>query len=219
MFEDKRRKRRRRYILLMLLFLFMAAAFGIGYYFNTGDPTDILKEKDEPEAQLKIPDSLLNPATTRTAAEETGEPQDSQAASNIPDEAAVSPGTTFVFRTRFTLCGHMIEKTAAASDAEVNLTEAALQEKYAGWTITRFTVPLIEMERNIATHCPKHYILGISNGNIAVYQYDEDGKKNMIEETDISIETLTPEDQKSLESGIIADTEDDLNLKLEGFSD
>lgn len=219
MFEDKRKKRRRRYILLVLLFFFMAVAFGVGYYFNTGDPESIMKPTVEPEAQLKIPDSLINPPASKTVIEEVNEPQDIREISNIPDKDVVTPGTTFIFRTHFTLCGHMLEKTATATDSEINLTEEALQERYTGWSITRFTAQLVEMEKNIATHCPRHYILGIDNGNIAIFRYDEEGKKVLTERTDISISTLTPEDQKSLESGIIADTEDDMNLKLEGFSD
>lgn len=218
MFEDKRKKRRRRYILLLLLFFFMAAAFGVGYYFNTGDPESIMKPEDDPKAQLKIPDSLINPPAAKTVVEEVNDLQEAQELFNMPGKDFVTPSTTLTFRTHFTLCGHMVEKTAAASDTEINLTETELQARYEGWSITRFTSQLVEMEKNIASLCPRHYILGIDNGNIAIFRYDEEGKKVMTERTEISISNLTPEDQKSLESGIISDTEDDMNMKLEGFS-
>ncbi len=218
MFEDKRKKRKRRYILLLLLFFFMVAAFGVGYYFNSGDPENILKPASDPNTQLKIPDSLINPPASKTASEEVDDLQETQEISNIPVSDVVTPQTAFIFKTRFTLCGHVVEKSAAA-EAEINMTEAELQNRYHGWSITRFTPQLVQMEKNIATHCPRHYILGIDSGNIAIFQYNDEGRKVLLERTDISVSTLTPEDQKSLESGIIADTEDDLNLKLEGFSD
>ena len=98
------------------------------------------------------------------------------------------------------------------------MSEQLLKEKYMNWNITAFSPPIVELGRTIDTYCPKHYIIGVDNGYIAIFVYDENGQKLMQEKTDISIATLTPEDQQALNGGIVVDTEEQKEQTLEGFS-
>ena len=91
-------------------------------------------------------------------------------------------------------------------------------EKNVGWDLVEIKENLITLKREIDTYCPNHYIISLEGQYIAIYTYNEDGERVLKETTDISIYALTPEDQAILESGIVSDTEEDLEQKLEGFS-
>lgn len=221
MFVDKRRRKSRGYILVILLLIILSTAFGIGYFMNYHGGENIDKDNPVSQGNLQIPDSLKTSAAKVDAAD-AGVDTDNNStdtAASLPDKGLITPNTKIRFITYFTLCGHTIEKDITPNDDEVNMTEEQYCSRYPGWEATRFDSEEVIMRKQLDTNCPKHYIIGIQDGFIAIFVYNENGEKVLKEKTDISVSTLTPEDQKSLESGIIADTEDDLELKLEGFSD
>jgi hypothetical protein len=99
------------------------------------------------------------------------------------------------------------------------MSDIQLKEKYPDWELSAFSPPIVEMSRKIDTYCPNHFIIGEEDGYITIYVYDDNGKKIVQEKTDITLATLTPEDQQALKGGIIVDTEDQKEQTLEGFSD
>lgn len=219
MFVDKRRRKSRSYILVTLLLIILSTAFGIGYFLNYNGSENINKNNPAPQSNLQIPDSLKTSAAKVDTVDTGSGTDNADTAASMTDKGLITPNTKIRFITYFTLCGHTIEKDITPNDDEVNMTEEQYCSRYPGWEATRFDSEEVIMRKQLDTNCPKHYIIGIQDGFIAIFVYNENGEKVLKEKTDISISTLTPEDQKSLESGIIADTEDDLELKLEGFSD
>lgn len=219
MFEDRRIRRKRRYIIAAVFLLFSGIAFGIGYYLNVDDSDNMLVPESQPKARLPIPDSLINPVTDNRPYGEVNEEDDVDTTVNYSGSGVVSEETVIGFKTCFTLCGHSVERTSAPSEDEIRMTELQIRAKYRDWELLDFSSAQVSFERKIETHCPKHFIIGVDNGYIAIFVYNENGEKVLKESTDIPVSTLMPEDQKSLESGIIADTKDDLEQKLEGFSE
>lgn len=218
MFEDRSIRRKRRYLLTAVFILLASAAFGVGYFFNADAPEAIEDPENPPTMNLQIPDSLINPSDRKSVYEEVNADSTSDPAVNISGKDLMTPNTQLIFKTYYNSCRHTAEKAIQAVDDEVNMDEQQLMEKYTGWEVTGFSPPIVEFSRTVDTYCPNHYIIGVDNGFIAIFVYDEDGKKVMQEKTDISAMTLTPEDQQALKGGIVVDTEEQKEQTLEGFS-
>ena len=219
MFEDRSIRRKRRYLLAAVFLLLASAAFGVGYFFNTDDP-EALDDPDDPsKVTLKIPDSLINPTAVKEPFEQVNADSTINQTVSVQEDDLLAPNTQMIFKTYFSSCGHTIEKSVQASKDEINMSDQQLKEKYINWEITAFSPPIVEMSRKIDTYCPSHFIIGADNGYIAIYVYDDNGQKIMQEKTDISLATLTPEDQQALFGGIVVDTADQKEQTLEGFSD
>ncbi|HYE80758.1 MAG TPA: BofC C-terminal domain-containing protein [Clostridia bacterium] len=216
MFEDRSIRRKRRYLLALVFLLLASAAFGVGYFFNAGTPEAL---DDPANMNLQIPDSLINPTTVKEQIEQVNADSTADEAANMPDKDIMTPNTQIIFKTYYNSCRHTSEKAVQASKDEINMSEQQLKDKYTGWEITAFSPPIVEMSRTVDAYCTNHYIIGVDDGYIAIYVYDEDGNKVLQEKTDISLATLTPEDQQALQGGIVVDTADQKEQTLEGFSD
>lgn len=220
MFENRNRQRKKN-IVIVFVALVLLIAFGFGYYLNYGGEDNISKKanSNSDSTGYRIPDSIRNPSIAddiiTNVDAQTPEEQNANAGLNN----FITPNTKVIFKTYFTLCGHMLDKDPDSMDALINLTEGELKLKYADWKVNEFSQQQVILSREIQTYCPRHYIIGIKDGYIAIYVYDSDGKKVLYDETEISISTLTAEDQRNLKYGIIADSEDELQQKLEGFSE
>jgi len=218
MFEDRSIRYKRRYVLAAVFFLLIFAAFGVGYFLNTDPPESGDEYTNQSKVNLKIPDSLINPASSKEPFEKVNADSATDQVVNTADKDILTPNTQLIFKTFYNSCRHTVEKAVQAGSDEVNMSEQQLKEKYINWEISGFSPPIIELSRTIDTYCPNHYIIGVDNGYIAIYVYDEDGQKIMQEKTDISLATLTPEDQQALNGGIVVDTEEQKEQTLEGFS-
>lgn len=209
MFEDKRRGKKR--IAILIIGLMLLIVFGISYYinFDIGDETNSVSKINE---NLKIPDSLkkLNNVDVNDVINE-----DKTAGE---DAFILQENHKIKYITLFTICEHKIEREIDLPPIFIGLDEEEFMEKNPGWDLLEANERIITIVREIDTYCPRHFIIGLEGQYIAIYTYNEDGERVLKETTDINIDTLTPEDQSILESGIVADTEDDLEQKLEGFS-
>ncbi|HWQ30379.1 MAG TPA: BofC C-terminal domain-containing protein [Negativicutes bacterium] len=219
MFEDRSIRRRRRYLLVMVVVLLAGAAFGVGYFFNAESPEAFQDPNDPGKVTLQIPDSLINPKPSREPMEQVNADSTEDTEVSSRDKELLTPNTQLIFKTTYSSCGHSIEKSVQASKDEINMNAEQLKEKYPTWELTAFSPPVVEMSRRIDAYCPGHYIIGQENGYITIYVYDENGNKVVQERTEITIATLTPEDQQALQAGIVADTEDQKEQTIEGFSD
>lgn len=219
MFEDRSIRRKRRFVLVGVFLLLASAAFGVGYFFNAEAPEALDDPKDPAKVSLQIPDSLINPKTVKEPFEQVNADSTTDQTVSLQEGELLTPNTQMIFKTYFNSCGHSVEKSVQASKDEINMSDKQLEEKYPDWEITAFSPPIVEMSRKIDTYCPNHYIIGAENGFITIYVYNEDGQKIVQEKTDISLATLTPEDQQALTGGIVVDTVDQKEQTLEGFSD
>lgn len=63
----------------------------------------------------------------------------------------------------------------------------------------------------------EYYLVKESDGLIKVYQYDKDGKENLLRTTDICFSLLSEEDQELFLEGVVKKTEDELLELLQDF--
>lgn len=206
MFED-RKKSKFKSIFLILVVIFLGA-FILGYYLNNS-----FEEEDDGLSKvnknLQIPNSLKNPDKPNI---------ENNFDNNNDNLKIVKESTVLNYITYYKACGHKTEKSITVPQTFVGLSLEELKNRIEGWEISDMLEDSVILTREIETFCPRHFIIGVKDDSIAIYIYNENGEKVLKEKTDININILTPEDQMILNSGIIADTEDDMELKLEGFS-
>jgi flagellar basal body-associated protein FliL len=229
MFENRARKRKRN-ILLLIVALIFVSAFGFGYYLNFSGNTDVNKDNTTQgeTSGYKIPSNLRNPSGLVANADPGNDQdkkqdetpiQDQEQATNANPENLITASTKIIFKTYFTLCSHMVDKEPEDMKDFINLSESALKSKFSEWTVNEFSTQQVILKREKQTYCPRHYIIGSKDGYIAIYVYNSDGIKTLYEMTESPVSILTTEDQKNLEYGIVADSEEELQQKLEGLSD
>ena len=199
MFINKRKSKAKRIFLLLSIILIIS--FIVGYFINN------VGEVKENDGLSKVNKNLVIPKNLRNV-------------ENHNDNTLyrIKETTEFCYTTHFKMCGHTIERSIAAPDFFIGLGIEDLENRIEGWKIEEVKDDCICMIKEINTFCPRHFIIGVKDNNIAIYTYNENGEKILKEKTDIDINVLTPEDQIFLTSGIVTDTEDDMEQKLEGFS-
>lgn len=218
MFEDRSIRRKRRYLIAAVFLLLASFAFGVGYFFNAVAPEASDDPKNPKISTLQIPESLTNTEDGKKGYEEVNAEDMPDYTTNIPENSLSVPNTQLIFKTYYNSCGHYTEKAVQATGDEIFMDERQLMAKYTKWEVKSFSPPIVEFERTIDAYCPKHYIIGVENGVIVIYVYNEDGQKILQEKTEISARILTPEDQQALSAGIVVDTEEEKEQTLEGFS-
>ncbi|NMB07428.1 MAG: hypothetical protein GX981_03430, partial [Tissierellia bacterium] len=127
-----------------------------------------------------------------------------------------------VLKTYYNACQHNIVNFKSADDEIINMTkeqyEKYIMENYPTLKIIHFSVKEIILREEKNHLCPNHYIIGESNGYIAIYGIDENGRKFLDKVfTDYPISLLKEVDQKRLIDGIIVDSEEELTDVLENF--
>jgi hypothetical protein len=130
----------------------------------------------------------------------------------------ISLNTRLIFQTRYSECGHTVVERKEVPTEIVDFDEHGVKEYYQPWEIKEFSNEEIVLTRQVEGICPKHYLLGVQDGYIAVYEFGENGKPVLKEITDIPISILRLNDQHRLRKGILLDSIEEVNQFLEEFS-
>jgi len=164
----------------------------------------------------KKPDKLQKPDISEIGnAEELGDNQDLAVDKSGSDR--VSPNTKLIFKSIYSECGHTVVERKDVPEEIVGFDEEELAGYYQLWHIERFTKDEVDLVRRIEGICPKHYLLGVQDGYIALYEFSEDGKPVLKEITDTPISILRLNDQQRLRKGILLDNMTEVNQLLEEF--
>lgn len=140
----------------------------------------------------------------------------------LKEEERISPNTFIEKRIHYNSCNHNITKLNNADSEIINMTEKQyrkyMKENYPNIKIMAFSINEIVLNEERNHLCPNHYIIGESNGKIAIYGIDENGEKflNKIF-NNYSISLLKEIDQERLKKGILVDSEEELSDVLENF--
>lgn len=131
----------------------------------------------------------------------------------------ITPNTRLIFKTEYTECGHTVVERKKTPAEIVNLDKEELARYYQnGWEIDKFSSEEVVLTREITGICPEHFLLGVQDGYVAVYGFNEDGKPELKEITDIPISILRLNDQNNLRKGILVDSMEEVDRLLEEFS-
>lgn len=133
------------------------------------------------------------------------------------EEEKVSPNCVLILKVYYNKCEHLIQNKKNIEEAEVNMTEQELRERFSDWEVQRFTPTEIVLYKEIDGFCDEHYLLKEKDGYIAVYKLDEKDKPTLIETTEISTEYLAEQDLKEIKNGIKIFSKSELRKSTRGL--
>lgn len=114
------------------------------------------------------------------------------------------------------MIGTVPEELLGKSEKEIR---TYFEEKYPNrevLTINEYEIILTEVEDSSADITKANmYSVENNSGFVSIYKYDENGKKTLIEETQIEADSLPITVQDELQQGIIVQSQDDAYSKLE----
>lgn len=133
------------------------------------------------------------------------------------EKEKTSPNCVLTLKIYYNICGHLIEKKENIQEAEVNITEEELKEKFNDWEVQKFTSTEIVLYKEVNEFCNEHYLLKEQDEEIAIFKLDQNNNEIFLEKTDISTEYLTEKDLENIKRGITVYTEKELNKTIEDF--
>ncbi|CAH2212611.1 hypothetical protein [Tepidibacter aestuarii] len=137
------------------------------------------------------------------------------------DEVLVDKNTVLKITTKYDKCEHVETTENPVPKDAVGLSETEfkeyIKEHYSKFKLLSFKTKEIELLEEINSYCDKHYEIGEDNGYIIIYKYDEKGNKNVFKKTESSISSLPAIDQEQIKSGLILNSLEELNERLEDF--
>lgn len=180
----------------------------LGMYYSNNQKDEKLVENK------KVIDSIQDVVIKNVQAEN----KEKETIETISNEEKVSPYAKMIVEKKFAKCGHTTVKTLDVPKEIVNLTKKEIEEKYTGWEVKDFSKEQFTLYRVIEANCDDHFVLKENDGYITVYNELTDEISNLIEKTDIQVESLREEDQNDLQDGIKIYGKSELSSLIEDFS-
>ena len=84
-------------------------------------------------------------------------------------------------------------------------------------SITQHQIVLSEKDPLNNTSRSNKYSLEVENGFIGLYKYNINGNRELIENTEIKLDSLPQSVQEEIQKGVVVDTQDDAYSRLESF--
>lgn len=129
----------------------------------------------------------------------------------------ISPECEMILKKIYTKCNHTIEEQIELPQELVNMNEEDLKNEYTDWNIEKFSTDEIILSQKINEECGEHYVLKNHDGLIAIYQINENGEEEFLDETEISTEYLTQTDLIEIQNGLKVNGLEELNKILEDY--
>ena len=168
--------------------------------------------KEQEDIITKVSDEKIEDDCT----DEYQEIQEEMLQANSTEEK-ISPNCFITMKKTYNKCGHRTSEYIAIPKELVNKTKEDLEEKYAGWTIDKFSDTQIVISKKEEGECGEHYIVKDKEGKVVIYKLLEDGTENEYEVTDISTEYITDTDKINMKNGINVNGKQELNQLIEDF--
>lgn len=140
----------------------------------------------------------------------------------IREENRITPNTFIEERIHYKECGHLVSKVSLADDEYVNLTKEDLNDflfaNEANLQLISFSNVKVVLWGEKNHLCQDHYIIGEKDGNITIFNIDENGERIVDKVFDeYPINVLMEVDQDKLREGIIVNSEEELSTILENY--
>lgn len=168
--------------------------------------------KEQEDIITKVSDEKIEDDCT----DEYQEIQEEMLQANSTEEK-ISPNCFITMKKTYNKCGHTTSEYISIPKELVNKTKEDLEEKYAGWTIDKFSDTQIVISKKEEGECGEHYIVKDKDGKVVIYKLLEDGTENEYEVTDISTEYITDTDKINMKNGIKVNGKQELNQLIEDF--
>lgn len=184
----------------------------VGMY--QGVNSNNIEEKEEKKKIDSVQDVVIKNVQNENI--KSGEEIDKLEEVNAEEEK-ISPYAKMIIEKKFSKCGHTTINILDIPKELINLTKKELEEKYSGWDIKEFSKDEITLFRLIEANCEDHFVLKESDGYIAVYNELTEEISNLVEKTQIDVDSLRAEDKYDLAEGIRIYGKEELTSLMEDF--
>ena len=121
--------------------------------------------KEQEDIITKVSDEKIEDDCT----DEYQEIQEEMLQANSTEEK-ISPNCFITMKKTYNKCGHTTSEYIAIPKELVNKTKEDLEEKYAGWTIDKFSDTQIVISKKEEGECGEHYIVKDKEGKVVIYK-------------------------------------------------
>ncbi len=129
----------------------------------------------------------------------------------------VSPDCKIILRKMYNKCNHIIDEQVELPQEIVNMNKEQLEKEYVNWKVESFSPNEVILYKEVDGQCGQHYILRDNDGIIVIYQINENGEEELLDETEISTEYLTQTDLIEIQKGLKVNSLEELNKILEDY--
>ena len=193
---------------VFLTIIVFAIGMSIGMYY--GEKTKVVEKVEEIKQRDSIQDVVIKNVQDEKIKEQTSEV--------ASQKEKVSPYAKMTIEKKFSKCGHTTSSVVDVPKELVNLTAEEIEKRYSGWKVKDFSSDGFTLFRIIEANCGDHYVIKETDGYLAVYADITDNISNLVEKTDILVDTLREEDKVDLEEGIRIYGKGELSSLIEDFS-
>ncbi len=164
-------------ICLIAVLLVSIGMLGVlsGYFFLTPNPEEVKSVDDRADIDV------------REVSADTGE--------------RIGENTKIVYEYVY-LGGHKEYNETLAPKNWQGLSLSEFKDIFDGWYVKEFSGEEVRLSKNMRVYSPKHYVLGVHDGYVAVFQKSSDNEDRVKEITQTPVESLPDTEQKRLETGI-----------------
>lgn len=138
---------------------------------------------------------------------------DNHNVSNI-QEIKLNPGAKIIYVTLYSGCGHETRQEKTLDSRFAGFTKQQLEKEMGEWNIESFTPDEVILKKQVSGICDEHYYIGLNDGYVTLFRGLPGIQSEVVERTDILVETLREEDRAMLEKGIIINSREEfLNIR------
>ncbi len=203
---------------LILALVFSSIGFLASYYKYSGQ---LAKEKLDRQKEQELLQALIRAQEDKLYNFNKNNDKDNELSVSKHNDT-INKDTELIYKTLYTQCEDIIEDKQEAKSELIGLNKDGFKEylikNQIDWEIESFSKENVVLLKQVNKTCPNHYLLSVNKGYIAIYKFNEDSTKELIENTDIPINILPNVDQEKLQKGILVNTMKEINELLEDFS-
>ncbi|MEW9082959.1 hypothetical protein [Caldanaerobacter subterraneus] len=123
-----------------------------------------------------------------------------------------------IFETRYLENGEVVREEQKLTPSLYGKSKEELEKIYSGWRVIKFDDEEIVLCREKEGLPPDYYIISVLDGYVVLLKSDGNGHKEVVEKTDISIESLTPFDRERVMKNIVTKDKDEAYQILANLS-
>lgn len=129
----------------------------------------------------------------------------------------ISPNCSMITKKYYTECKHTTKEYSNISSNLINKTKEQVKEIYNDWEIEKFASNELVLLKEFEGTCGEHYMVRDKEGQVVVYQINDDGKEIELQKTNIATDYLTETDRIDMHNGIKVYGKENLNQLIEDF--
>jgi len=134
-----------------------------------------------------------------------------------PEPLRIKPSTKMIYEYFYQADNRTVVNDQAPPYFLLDQPQDKIKDYYPDWDIVEFDESRVKLRRTIPAQSDDHYVLGVKDNYVAVYQKTNTGSVSLKEVTATPISSLSIDEQNKLISGITVQNDNQLAKMLEDY--